>query len=51
MGFFSNLVIEICALRKSGLDAVKIAKILDMPVRDVGYVIENYYEELFDGSN
>lgn len=45
MSYFSNLIIEICQLHSIGLDAVRIANILNMPVTDVGYVIENYYED------
>ena len=45
MGMFKNLVLEICELYQQGLDAPKIAAILNMPVQDVGYVIENYFEE------
>jgi hypothetical protein len=45
MGMFKNLVIEICELYKQGLDAPTIASILNMPVQDVGYVINEYAEE------
>ena len=42
---FKSLVIEICELYKQGLDAPTIASILNMPVQDVGYVINEYAEE------
>lgn len=45
MGMFKSLVIEICELYKQGLDAPTIASILNMPVQDVGYVIDEYAEE------
>lgn len=45
MGMFKNLVLEICELYQQGLDAPKIASILNMPVTDVGYVINEYYED------
>lgn len=45
MGMFKNLVMTICELYEQGMDAVQIARILNMPVQDVGYVIENYFEE------
>jgi hypothetical protein len=45
MGMFKSLVTEICELYGQGMDAVRIARILNMPVQDVGYVIETYYEE------
>jgi len=45
MGMFKSLVIEICELYKQGLDAPTIASILNMPVHEVGYVIDEYAEE------
>lgn len=45
MGIFKSLVIEICELHGQGLDAPKIARILNMSVSDVGYVINEYYKE------
>ena len=45
MAMFKNLVIEICELYQQGLDAPKIAAILNMPVADVGHVINEYYKE------
>ena len=45
MGIFKSLVIEICELHGQGLDASKIARILNMSVSDVGYVINEYYKE------
>lgn len=48
MGMFKNLVYEICQLYEQGMDAVRIARMLNMPVTDVGYVIETYYKELME---
>ena len=45
MGIFKSLVVEICELYSQGLDASKIARILNMSVSDVGYVINEYYKE------
>ena len=45
MGMFKSLVITICELYEQGMDAVQIARLLNMPVQDVGYVINEYYEE------
>lgn len=45
MGMFKNLVMTICELYEQGMDAVQIARILNMPVQDVGYVINEYYKE------
>ena len=45
MGMFKSLVITICELYEQGMDAVQIARLLNMPVQDVGHVIESYYEE------
>jgi len=45
MGMFKSLVTEICELYNQGLNESTIASILNMPVQDVGYVIETYYEE------
>ena len=45
MGMFKNLVMTICELYEQGMDAVQIARILNMPVQDVGYVINEYYQE------
>ena len=48
MGMFKNLVIEICQLYEQGMDAVRIARMLNLSVTDVGYVIETYYEEFVE---
>ena len=48
MGMFKNLVMTICELYEQGMEAVQIARILNMPVQDVGYVIENYFEEFVE---
>ncbi len=45
MGMFKSLIAEICELYKQGLDAPTIASILNMPVHEVGYVINEYAEE------
>jgi len=45
MGMFKSLVIEICELYNQGLDAPTIASILNMPVHEVVYVIDEYAEE------
>jgi hypothetical protein len=37
-----SLVTEICELYRQGLDESTIASILNMPVKDVGYVINEY---------
>jgi len=41
---FKSLVTEICELYRQGLDAPTIASILNMPIKDVGYVINEYAE-------
>lgn len=48
MGMFKNLILEICELYQQGLDAPKIAGILNMPVTDIGYVINEYYEQFVE---
>jgi hypothetical protein len=40
-----SLVTEICELYRQGLDESTIASILNMPVKDVGYVINEYSED------
>jgi hypothetical protein len=45
MGMFKSLIAEICELYNQGVDAPTIASILNMPVQDVGYVINEYAEE------
>jgi hypothetical protein len=42
---FKSLVNEICELYRQGLDAPTIASILNMPVKDVGHVINEYAED------
>jgi hypothetical protein len=46
MGFFSGLVVQICEMYEQGMDAVQIARVLNMPVQDVGYVINEYFEDM-----
>jgi hypothetical protein len=54
---FKSLVTEICELYRQGLDESTIASILNMPVKDVGYVIDEYaknneesdYDDSMDG--
>ena len=46
MGMMKNLVIQICELYEQGLDAPRIAAMLNMPVQDVAYVINEYFEEM-----
>jgi orotate phosphoribosyltransferase-like protein len=46
MGMFKDLVVQICELYEQGLDAPRIAAMLNMPVADVGYVINEYFEEM-----
>lgn len=45
MGMFKSLIAEICELYNQGVDAPRIAAILNMPVQDVGYVINEYAKE------
>jgi hypothetical protein len=45
MGMFKSFIAEICELYNQGVDAPTIARILNMPVQDVGYVINEYAKE------
>ena len=42
---FKSLIAEICELYNQGLNESTIASILNMPVQDVGYVINEYAKE------
>lgn len=46
MGMFKDLVVQICELYEQGLDAPRIAAMLNMPLADVDFVIDEYFEEM-----
>ena len=46
MGMMKNLVIQICELYEQGMDSNRIAIMLNMPLADVDFVIDEYFEEM-----
>jgi len=49
MGYFSNLIIEICGMAEDGCSVEKIAETVNLDVDVVQEIISEYAAEYFEG--